>query len=362
MEGVSPESGPRLLALLGLLGASFLFSASEPALFSLSPLDLAGLRKDRPRDFEKLSRLLDRPRLVLITLLLGNELANVGASAIATSLVIERLGQGYRWVAAAVMFPTLLFACELTPKMLAARHRVKASLLVRPLLLAFFVPVSPAVYALKALVDRVMALVARRAPRAASGLDEKTFKRLVQRATREGSLTPHESHLVESVFALGDVDVSEVWTPRERVFALPLATSYEDLLYSFKEREYRRIPVYLGDPGQIVGVVHIKDLLRAVAARKVKETGSLRPVLRRPLFVPARLRLDEVFTRLNREQTHMAFVRHEGGEFLGLVTMDDILNKLLARVSGQAAPLVSSRPAPPGGLETPPPAPGGRPS
>ncbi|MBI2061208.1 MAG: DUF21 domain-containing protein [Nitrospirae bacterium] len=334
MEELAASVGPKLLILLGLLLLSFLFSASEAALFSLSPLDLAGLKRERPEAFTKLSRFLSTPRRVLVTLLLGNELANVGASAVATALVVQQVGEDLKWLAAVIMFPTVLLFCELTPKTLSLRYRLRAALLVRAPLQVFFFLVSPAVVFLRFIADGVIKLAARRAPPADSGLAEKDYKRMVRRAARDGSLTPSEQGLIEATFTLADVGVGEVMTPRDKVFAVPVSSSYEDLLWGFKQKQFRRIPVYEGSPDRIVGVVHVKELLRPVAVQKIKETGSVALVMRRPLFVDRNRKLDEIFSKLNREKTHMAFVKGEKGELLGLVTMDDVLSRIMQEVSG----------------------------
>lgn len=341
MGDFDPDIGGRLFLFLGILSASFIFSGAEHALFALSPLDLASLRDRRPKEFELLSRFLAHPRRVLITVLLGNEIANVGASAVATSMVVQWVGPDMKWLAAVIMFPAILFLCELTPKTLAAQHKVPMALFVRRLLRLFFVVVSPVVYAIKAGVDGIVNLASRWMPRSDADSRERSFKRLAREAFRDGTLSRGEVEIVESIFQFADVPLSEIMTPREKIFALPLATRYEDLIWSFKQKQYRRIPIFEERLDRIMGVVHIKDLLRPVVSQKVKDSRSVRSVMRRPLFVPSTLRLDDMFQRLNREKTHMAFVRNDQGGLIGLVTMDDILTKLLVRLGAgrSAAPV-----------------------
>ncbi len=160
-------------------------------------------------------------------------------------------------------------------------------------------------------------------------LSESEFKALLLASERFGQVAPAERELIDKVFAFGSRRVSEIMTPRERIFALDLDTAADRIIAEVAHGHYSRVPVYRGNPNNIVGVLRAKDLV----ARRLESTPPrLERLIREPYFVPPGKTLGELFDEMRRRRFQLAFVVDEYGHLLGLVTLEDLLEELFGEL------------------------------
>ena len=322
----------RLYLIFFLFWGLVFFSSSEAALFGLGRLGLQRLKEAGHPRYPLIERLLNRPRQLIISLLIGNESVNVAISSLTSALFIGLWGDMAKWlVIPVVVFVVLLFG-EVIPKSVAIRHPEKVAPLVAYSAERFVGLVRPLYWVVQKILDLTLKL-ARVSPAPSSvPLTEEDFKNLVEMSQREGALEESEKHLIHRVFAFGDQTVKNIMTSRAAVFALPISTKLGDAIEALREHRFSRVPVYRKNLDEIVGVLYAKDLLKVRGQRRQGAEGGLRNFLRRPYFVPLSKKLDELFREFQRQRIHLAVVVNEYGGMAGIITLEDLLEELFGEM------------------------------
>ncbi|MEK6711084.1 MAG: hemolysin family protein [Nitrospinota bacterium] len=321
----------RLLLFCILLMLSAGFSASEVALFSLSRPRVQTMRKEGGLG-RRIAELRDRPRRLLTSILIGNEVVNIGASALFTGGLVLFLGPERSWLAPILMTPILIFFGEVTPKCFASRFPEPASRLLAVPIAVFSWVVTPARWVTLHIANWALSLLG--APPRARGniLTEGEFLHLVDAGHAGGALDATERTYIRNVFEFHDATAREVAVRRTEMVCWeadrPLAEAIEDI----RNAPHSRIPIYRGDRDNIVGILYLKDFLRH-AGRAIGPEEKLSPrMLRQPLFVPSGMKLDALFRLLRQRRTHTAIVLDEFGGVEGLVTMKDLLEEIFGEI------------------------------
>ncbi len=314
-----------------LIVVSGFFSASEIALVSLSKARVnAVLDMEKSRAAEKLKFLKDHQDSTIIAILIGNNLANVAASAFATSAALHAFGDAGIAVATGVMTFALLTFGEITPKVMAVSNAESFSLFaagplyyIRKILYPFVW-----VFTKMSVFVRSRFAVAQKYPK----ITEEELVALVELGAKEGEMTKVEKEVAVNVLHFADKRAKNVMVPRERIFAMDEETTIKELIDTMgKERKtHTRIPVYSGNLDNITGKIYVKDLLdyvlRGDSGRRLKK-------LKRSIrFVGENKRIDELFRELQQKRQHIAVVRDGKGKTLGVVTTEDIIEELVGEI------------------------------
>jgi putative hemolysin len=306
-----------LLLVLVLLGISALLAASETALFALARMQYTRARLSGSVA-HAVESLLRRPLESLILIIGLNEAINVFAECLATALLLTWLGPPGGWISVPVMFVLVLVIADITPKTLALGFPAAVARIgARPLA------------AVARMLHPLARLLIPEEATPTAPLSESEFKALLTQSERLGQVEPGERAMIDKVFAFGARRVSEIMTPRERIFALDVDTPPERLLAEVAHGHYSRVPVYRGNPNNIVGVLRAKEL---VARRLEAAPPRLERMIRKPHFVPPGKTLGELFDEMRRERIQIAFVVDEYGRLLGLVTLEDLLEELFGEL------------------------------
>lgn len=321
-----------------LLCISAFFSASETALFSIGRVARARLEQSERGTDRLIAQLLESPRRLLVSVLLGNEITNVALSVVSASIISRLLPDlgvgGQALVSAAVVVPLLLFAGEVTPKTLAAvRTELIARIVAHPLAL-FARATAPVRSVLESLSDRLVARFGGAADDAPI-IDEQGLRTLVDVGTEAGVVEDQERELINNVLDFGDLLVRDVMVPIDRVFSLDERTPVAEAIEGAIRHAYSRIPIFRRDPRNIVGLVYAKEML---ATRwDVIPARPLRAMLRRPRFVLPTMPADDLLEQFRRQRMHMAVVVDEFGRAVGLCTLEDLLEELFGEITDTVA-------------------------
>lgn len=329
--GIAAFAGvPGTVALLvGLLGLYMFFSVSETSLFSLQKVDREALKDDRVLG-EVLTHLLNRPRRLLASLLIGGELSNIALSAVSASLVLS-LAPHAPWLNILLVAPISILFGDVLPKTLGLRFaRSLARLVARPL--AFWTElVSPVRFLLTAVSDLILRMLGVQAAPAQESLQEEHLRTLIDQGRETGVIQPMEQEIIHRVFEFGDLPVSRLMTPRPDIFSLPITTPWEELLAEIKRVRYSRVPIWQGNPDNIVGILLVKDLLR-MRLGPPPNARQLLKSLHAVIFVPPSKRAQDLLREFRARNNHLAIVVDEHGSITGLVTLDDLLTELVGEV------------------------------
>ena len=316
-----------LLLLLLLLVLSGVFSGSETALVALSRARAEGLRKEGRHGAHALYQLKRDPSRMLITILIGNNVVNIAASAMATVIATERLGHLGPGIAVGVLTILILIFGEITPKSIATRYSERISLFIAPLMLGFMRLIYPLVWIFSQLTTWVQEHT--------GGTKEPTVTEselisMVGYGEEEGTIEADERAMIERVFTFSGLEVQDVMTPRHQVFSLDRRGTIADALPEMMTHGYSRVPLYEDDPNEILAVVYLRDLFEAVVeGRQDQPLGSIG---RKPLYAPVSQGIDELITLLRRRKQHLAIAVDEHGSMQGVVTLEDLLEELVGEI------------------------------
>ena len=326
---------PQLLVLVVLVGASAFFSGTEVALFSLRRVDKQQLGQSKHVSDRLILRLLKRPRRLIATILIGNELVNVSVSVVVASmtpLLFPDYGEvELAFVATLFALPLLLFLGEITPKTIAIKTSLGWSRKAGRSLWIFFYLVAPLRLVVNFAADIVMfpfgGSTAKSGPK---DLSEDEYRTLVDAGSAQGQVKASERRLIHRVFEFSDKTVGQVMIPRRRVFALAYDLPTARLIKEIAEGGYSRVPIYQKSLDRVMGIVYAKDLV--VQGTGLSATRRLSDMLHEPLFVPRSIPIERLFRIFKQRKTHMAIVVSEYGKMAGLVTMEDLLEELFGEI------------------------------
>ncbi|KUK14537.1 MAG: Putative membrane CBS domain protein [bacterium 42_11] len=321
--------GSDLLLLFVCISLSAFFSAAETALISLSKTKILALVKNDSTRSKAWESFLNDPQRFLVTILIGNNLVNISASALATSLSLKLLPNIGIGLAVGLMTLVILVFGEITPKGLALRYAERFSRYVIYLIYLLSFVCYPAVVVFSKLVDLL------------GGSKKKFLYPLVTREELElllsrrdeVELEEEERKIIRSVINLEDKVVREIMIPRPDMVCLEASTPIKSVVRVISEYGHSRIPVYEGNIDNIIGVLYAKDLIPLMADGKWDE--KVGNVVRTPYFVPETKLVKELFDELRQKKIHIAIVVDEYGGTSGLVTMEDILEEIVGEIEDE---------------------------
>ena len=325
-----------LIAIVGLLVLSALFSGSETALTASNQARIHHLLRKGNRRARTVTRLMEAREQLIGAILLGNNLVNILASALATSILIGFFGDVGVAIATVVMTTLVLIFSEILPKTYALSNADRVALGVAPVirvLVAFF---SPITRALNLVVGATLRLFGADAgsPRVVTASEE--IRSTIALRAQEGEVVKHDRDMLGSVLDLIDVRVDEVMVHRRNMFAVNADDATSSLVEQILSSPYTRVPVWRDDPDNIVGIVHAKDLLKALHVhRGPLDDLDVTPVVGEPWFVPETTSLRQQLNAFRRRRAHVALVVDEYGTLMGLVTLEDILEEIVGDIADE---------------------------
>ncbi|MFH1831139.1 MAG: hemolysin family protein [Pseudomonadota bacterium] len=318
-----------------LMCCSAFFSSSETALFSLSQVQVHQFSEKGGRSGKKLLALLMKPRDTLVTILLGNELVNVSISIVGAAIISRtiRLGvESQTFLAVAIITPIIMIFCEIVPKNIALRFASPlAKKFVYPIHI-FYRLIKPIRIILTAIAGRMLRLFRGTTEEEGLMIMEEEYRRLVDMGRKGGAIEEEEREIIHKVFEFTDKRAGNIMTPVERIFALPIDMPYERLMEEIRSTQFSRVPFYEGSRSNFIGILHVRDLFSFNMRRAAGEDAQLRSLLREPLFVKQNAPLEDVLKEFQKGRMHMALVMDDAGKFMGLVTMDDVLEELFGEI------------------------------
>ena len=316
--------------LVILIGLSGFFSASEAALLAMSRSRLKQLISQKKPEAEKIRKLMAKPNVTISTIVIGNNIVNISASAIATGLAIQTFGNAGIGIATGVMTLTVLIFGEIVPKTYAMRHAEKTMRKGAGLLIALNYILYPMMRILTPITSGILKALGTDVSKRPPKVTEEEIKTLVGISEEEGVIEKREREMIYKVFEFGDTEVREIMTPRMDIIGESENKTIGQAIKKALDSGVSRIPIYKKTRDRIQGIVYVKDLLEYITKRK---TGTRLKSLTKPvLFVPETKKLDKLFKEMQEKKIHMAIVVDEYGGTAGLVTLEDILEELVGDI------------------------------
>ena len=314
-----------LLFIICILLSAF-FSSSEVALISITRAKARTLANEGRPGSKAVAALKESPEHLLITILIGNNIVNVAAAALATAIAIQMFGNFGVGIATGFVVIVLLVFGEIGPKIYAARASDSFALMVAPVILFLSHLFTPVIW----LVERVSPTLGIGKDIAEQAVTEEEIKEWIDVGKEEGTIEQGEQDMLYSVLEFADTTAREIMTPRVNVILMEDTVSFEEAIRIFNDTGFSRIPVYHGQIDNITGILNVKDVFSAMVSRR--KDSAIKEVMYDPMFVPETQKIDDLLKELQVHRVQMAVAIDEYSSFVGIVTVEDILEELVGDI------------------------------
>jgi CBS domain containing-hemolysin-like protein len=314
-----------LLFIVCILLSAF-FSSSEVALISITKARVRTLVNDNKPGALALATLKENPDHFLTTILIGNTIVNIGAAAIATAIAISVFGSIGVGIATGFVVIVLLIFGEIGPKIYASRAPDTFPRTVAPIILFLSHILSPVLW----VVDRVSPSLGIGRDATEPAVTEDEIKEWIDVGKEEGTIEQDEKEMLYSVLEFGDTTAREIMTPRVDVILMEDTLGIGEAIRIFNETGFSRIPIYHGQIDNITGVLNVKDVFSAMVSKR--KDLSIKEIMYDPTFVPETKKIDDLLKELQVHRVQIAIVIDEYSSFVGIVTVEDILEELVGEI------------------------------
>ena len=328
---IDPSIVTGFVLLFLLLFFSALVSGAEVALFSLTRTDIEEGLEQKSKRIQIISRLLERPKKLLATILVANNFINIGIVILFAYLgetVFESMTSSIlRFIVEVVIvtFLILLFG-EILPKIYANRNRVKFATFMAHPLNVLDVLLSPLSLPMRSITITIHNKLGKQK----SNLSVDQLSQALS-LTSEEHTSKEEQKILEGIVSFGNTDTKQVMRPRIDIFALSVDQKYTEIMAEIVENGYSRIPVYRENIDKIEGILYVKDLLPYIDRKQFDWTT----LLREPFFVPENKKLDDLMAEFQEKKVHLAVVVDEYGGTSGLISLEDIIEEIVGDISDE---------------------------
>lgn len=342
MESLPIGSGNLWLNLGVLLGSILcvaFFSSSEASLISVSKIRIRSLAEQGNRAAQRVQQVVGKHDKFFATILLTENAFIIFASSMGTAIAIALLGEGTESLVVATLVMTVLIVTfgEITPKTLAVQVSERLSMLVaRPIEAIMWVE-SPFIAAFTVIPNLITRLLGARSGSTSPFVTEAELRMLIDIGETEGMVEEAEREMLHKVFRFADRLVQEVMTPRTEMVWLEKGCTMAQFLPVFSEHFHSRFPVYEGTPDNVIGVLYIKDVLRAQSGGHLAPDRSLDDLVRPAYFVPETKRVGELFEEMQNRGYPLAIIVDEYGGTAGLVTLRQLAEEIVGQASDELA-------------------------
>ena len=310
-----------LLGLIVLLAMSAFFSGAETAIVGISQAKVHRLVKEGQWGAESLARLKKNMRNTLTAILIGNNIVNTVISSLATLLVIELFGSLWVGVGIGLIFLAILMFGEIFPKTFSTSYTRKIAPYVAPPVEALIFVLSPLIY----VVQFVPNIVLRSKEADRRIVSERELHDLVELGMEEKVLEKNEAVMIKKVLLFNDISVREIMTPINQVAKISADCTIEKVVNEISKYSYTRYPV-VDNNGKIIGNFKVKNLFRHIYDNKNMKISDITD---QPLFFDAQTKIDDAYGLMKLHHRHIAYVREENGDVVGIITTEDILGELV---------------------------------
>ena len=321
-----------LVALAILIVLSGFFSGLEVALVGVSKSKVLQLLNSKAKGAKALHKLKSNPSWMMSSVNLGNNLVNVAASALATSLAIRTFGDEGLGIAIGIMTFVILVFGEISPKTYCNANATKISLRFAPILLGFSYVLYPIVKLFE-LITRVIVKLAG-SSYLPPPITEEEIKDVIDLGMAEKAIEKEEHEMVHGALEFDDTVIRTVMTPRTKMFTLPAKMILFEALPQINQRGHSRIPIYGKSKDDIVGFIHVRDVLKEL--EKDNKMISLEQMAREPVFASQEKMVSGLLKEMKGRKTHMAIVIDEHGGVEGLVTLEDLIEEIVGEIEDES--------------------------
>lgn len=317
----------QLIILLVLLFLSAFFSSAETAMTTVNRIRIRTLADDGNARAKTLLKITDDPAKFLSAILIGNNIVNLSAASLTTSLAYG-LGGSMVAIASGILTLLILLFGEITPKTMATIHSEKISLLYAPIISIFIRLMTPVIFIVNGMANGILKIIHIDPNANTKVMTENDLRTIVDVSHEDGVIESEEKEMINNVFDLGDAKAKDVMVPRVHVTFADVNSTYDELIDIFREDKFTRLPIFEDTTDNVIGTINMKDLL----LYDNKKDFHLRDILREAYFTYEYKNISELLLEMRESSFNIAIVLDEYGETAGLITLEDLLEEIVGEI------------------------------
>ncbi len=321
-------SAIQLLVIVILLGLSAFFSSAETALMACNKIRMKNLAEDGNKKAAKVLQVTENQPKMLSAILIGNNLVNLSASALATVFATNTFGSGAVGLSTGILTLLVLLFGEITPKGIASQKSDDIALAYAGYVYFLMQILTPVIYCINLLSQGVQRLLRIDLSKKQDAITEEELRTLVDMGHEEGVIETDEKKMITNVFDFGDQVAKDIMIPRVEMTCVDVETDFQEVLEIFRKERYTRMPVYEEDTDNIIGILNIKD----VFLKGQERNFSLRSLMRQPLFTFELKKVSKLLNEMRKSSSNVAIVLNEYGSCVGMITLEDMLEEIVGDI------------------------------
>ena len=314
-----------ILALFIIMSA--LFSSAETAFISSDKFTIRQLIQEGNKRAKKVNKILENKDAMLSAILIGNNVVNLSASSLTTTLVYELYGNAFVSIATGILTLVVLICGEIVPKTLAGKYPEKIAMAYAPILHIFIKVLTPVIFILNFIISIIMKILRIKADPMDTVVTEDVVKTMLDMSLEDGQIEKEEHEIINDVLELNDSCAKDIMIPRTHVVSIRETATYDDIVKVYQEEKYSRLVVLNEKQNEVLGVINIKDMLFLN-----KETFKLQDILRKPYVTYESKKISDLLKELRKGQNNMAVILDEYGDLVGIITIEDILEEIVGQI------------------------------
>lgn len=318
----------QLATLLFLVFLSGFFSSAETAFSTVNRVRIRTLVQEGNKRAARVQTILDHYGKMLSAVLIGNNIVNLSASSVTTTFAIRLWGNYAVGIATGVLTFLVLMFGEIIPKTWAMQRSERITLMYGGPIRALTIVLTPVIFLIDKLSNWILRFLHISSDGNTFSITEKELKTYVDVSHEDGVIESEERELIYNVFDFGDTVAKDIMIPRIQMTTVPIDATYQELLSTFQDSMFTRIPVYDEDPDHIIGVVNIKDFILV----KDREKFQLKKILREAYYTYEYKRVADLLMEIRERSLSIAFVLSEYGATIGMITMEDMIEELVGEI------------------------------
>ncbi|RKW44384.1 MAG: HlyC/CorC family transporter [Lachnospiraceae bacterium] len=317
----------QLVILVILLSASAFFSSAETALMTSNKLKIRNLAENGDKRAKKVLDITANTDKMLSAILIGNNVVNLTASSLSTTLTLKIFGSSLVGIATGILTFLILVFGEITPKNVASKNAENMALAYIGVISVIVTVMTPVIFIVNKVAGAVISIFTKNSDEN-NAVTEEELRAMVEYSHEEGVIENEEKKMIVNVVDFGDTVAGDIMVPRVDMVMVDEKSSYEEILQVFREERYTRIPVYEETPDNVIGILNVKDFLLI----EDKENFVMKELLREPLYTYEYKKTSALMMDMRKTGANIVIVLDEYGITAGLITLEDMLEEIVGEI------------------------------
>lgn len=317
----------KIITLIALLFLSAIFSSTETAFMSIDKFQLRQLIQEGKKRAKTVNTILENKDAMLSAILIGNNVVNISASSLTTTIVYELYGNEFVSIATGILTIVVLIGGEILPKTIAGKYPEKMAMLYAPILYLYIKFLTPIIWLLNVVINTFMRLFKIEANPMDTVVTEEVVKTMLDMSLEDDQIEEEEHEIISNVLDSNTSCARDIMIPRTNVISIKETATYDEIKEKFKEEKYSRLVVMNEKQNSVLGIITIKDVLFANP-----EIFDLVKLLRQPYITYESKKISELLKEMQKHYISMAVILDEYGDLVGIVTIEDILEEFVGQI------------------------------